>query len=349
MKFRHIIIVAFAIIFSSLITHAEISSAKSYWLGADLSGITQLEALGQKFYDTNGVETDLFDLMRDYGINGARLRVWVDPKHGLCAPEDVLKMALRAQKAGMDVMIDFHYSDWWADPGKQNIPLRWKNLTYEQMKGALAEHTSATLQLLRNAGIDVKWVQVGNETSNGMLWPMANATENMAQYAGLTQAGYDAVKAIYPDAIVIVHLDNGFDEDLYNWIFDGLKENGAKWDMIGMSLYPFWSMKSKKVQSEEEALQRCINNIKNLKKKYNTDIMLVEVGVEANNPVEGKAFIEKVLEATLNDTDNACKGVWYYPEADGVLDSYKLGAFKNRRPTIIMDAFRDFSAANRKL
>jgi len=314
-----------------------------YWLGADLSGVTELEAAGQKFQDTQGIETDLFTLLKSYGINGARIRVWVDPKGGFCAPEDVLGMALRAKKAGMEIMIDFHYSDWWADPGKQNIPARWKGYSYEQLKGAVAEHTASTLQMLRNAGIDVKWVQVGNETTNGMMWPMAH-TDNMAQYAGLTRTGYDAVKTIYPDATVIVHLDNGFDEELYNRVFDGLKNNGAKWDMIGMSLYPYWSIQGGKVKTEDELLDKAVKNIRDLKKKFGTDIMVVEIGTEANRPTEGKAFMDKALKRLYTETDRACKGVWYWaPEADGVLDGYKLGAFQNRRPTIIMDSFKEFS------
>lgn len=110
----------------------------------------------------------------------------------------------------------------------------------------MAAHTKEVLQLLKNHGITPKWVQVGNETSDGFLWEMGRASTQMAQYAGLTTAGYDAVKSIFPEATVIVHLDNGFDNNLYNYIFDGLKQYGGKWDMIGMSLYPYWSVLYKK-------------------------------------------------------------------------------------------------------
>lgn len=314
-------------------------------LGADISGVTELEARGQKFYDTKGKERDLYDLMKDYNTPGVRLRVWVDPTDGFCSPEDVLKMALRAKAKDMPVMIDFHYSDWWADPGKQNIPERWKGMSLPEMKGALKEHTASTLQMLKANGIDVRWVQVGNETTHGMLWDMARAETQMPAYAELTQAGYDAVKSVYPDAKVIVHLDNGWDAELYNYVFDGLKRNGARWDMIGMSLYPFWSMQAGQVKSERELLDKAKANIKALKKKYGTDVMVVETGVQASEPEEGKKFIDALISEMRDDTDGACRGVWYWaPEADGILDGYKLGAFLNRRPTVIMDAFRNAGA-----
>lgn len=330
--------------FSSISIITAFADAPAFSLGADISGVSELEARGQKFYNVKGVETDLYDLMSDYGINGVRLRVWVNPYRGFCSPYDVLQMALRAKEKGMPVMVDFHYSDWWADPGKQNVPARWKNMNYDQMEGALVEHTASTLQMLKNAGVDVPWVQVGNETTNGMLWDMASLPQQTRNYALLTQAGYDAVKSVYPDAQVIVHLDNGWDEELYNRVFDGLKRNGAKWDMIGMSLYPFWSMQSGQIKSEKELTERAIKNINDLKKKYGTDIMVVEVGVEANNPKPGKAFLSDLINRLRTETNGACKGVWYWaPEADGVLDGYKLGAFQNRKPTVIMDAFKEAS------
>lgn len=177
--------------------------------------------------------------MKELGLNAIRLRVWVNPKGGFSSKEDVLVMAKRAQALDMAIMIDFHYSDWWADPAKQNIPAAWANYSYKQMKRALAKHTTETLQLLKDNGIDVKWVQVGNETTNGFLWSMGRATDNMRQYAGLTDAGYAAVKKVYPEATVIVHLDCACDAKRYDFIFDGLRKYKARFDMIGVSVYPY--------------------------------------------------------------------------------------------------------------
>ena len=183
--------------------------------------------------------------MKELGLNAIRLRVWVNPKGGFSSKEDVLVMAKRAQALDMAIMIDFHYSDWWADPAKQNIPAAWANYSYKQMKRALAKHTTETLQLLKDNGIDVKWVQVGNETTNGFLWPMGRATDNMRQYAGLTDAGYAAVKKVYPEATVIVHLDCACDAKRYDFIFDELRKYKARFDMIGVSVYPYWDIDTK--------------------------------------------------------------------------------------------------------
>ena len=163
------------------------SASDTFWLGADISGTSGLEAFGAQLYNAQGEPRENTVLMREYGLNAARFRVWVNPKGGFSSKEDVLKLALRAKEQGMAIMIDFHYSDWWADPGKQNIPKAWEQMSYEEMCQALAQHTRKTLNLLKDNAIDVKWVQVGNETTNGFLWPMGRAQENMKQYAGLTR------------------------------------------------------------------------------------------------------------------------------------------------------------------
>lgn len=121
---------------------------------------------------------------------------------------------------------------------KQNKPEAWKDFSTEQLCEAIAGHTRDVLSALKDEGITPEWVQVGNETSDGMLWDTGKASISMANYAAMTAAGYNAVKEIFPDAKVIVHLDHGDRPELYNWIFDGLKANGAEWDMIGMSVYP---------------------------------------------------------------------------------------------------------------
>ena len=207
------------------------------------------------------------------------------------------------------------------------------------MKKALAAHTRETLQLLKDNGIDVKWVQVGNETTNGFLWEMGRASTNMKQYAGLSQAGYKAVKSVYPKATVIIHLDAACDLKRYHFIFDGLKQNGAKWDMIGLSVYPYWDQKANLTTSDDETLQKCIANMNALYEKYRTPLMIVETGYEAARPEEGKAFMKRLISAAATQTGGHCKGVFYWaPEAES---HYALGAFKNHRPTAIMEAFTE--------
>lgn len=331
------------------VTEPATPTSAEFWLGADISGTTADEARGRFTRDTDGKVTETTQLMKDYGLNGIRLRVWKNPKDGFSSPEDVLVMARRAHCLGMDIMIDFHYSDWWADPGKQNIPARWEGLTAGQMRDSLAAHTRETLKLLRDDGIPVRWVQVGNETTNGFLWPVGRLPENMKEYAMLTQAGYDAVKEIYPEAEVIVHLDNGFDQELYDRVFDGLRENGAKWDMIGMSVYPYWAIEGKFRPDADSTIRDAIANIRHLKEKYGTDVMIVETGFDAREPSEGKALLARLISDAHAATDGACRGVWYWAPEINADEAYHLGAFANDRPTGIMDAFREAAVKLRNL
>jgi len=313
--------------------------AQTFWLGADISGTTELEARGWQLRNAKGEPRENTALMRELGLNAVRLRVWVNPKDGFSGKDDVVRMARRAKEWGMPVMIDFHYSDWWADPGQQNIPAAWKDMDYEQMKRALADHTRDVLTALRKAEIDVRWVQVGNETTHGFLWPMGRAEQNMRQYAGLTDAGYQAVKQVFPKAEVIVHLDGAYDPHRYDFIFDGLQKYKARYDMIGLSVYPYWDMRGKHTASWQETVEKATANINRLWQKYHKPLMVVETGAEAKKPVEGKEILAAVIDMAQNHCGGHCQGVFYWaPEAE---HHYRLGAFEGGKPTIIMDAFTE--------
>ena len=311
-----------------------------YWLGADISGTTSMEARGARFFDRDGREMENTALMKSLGMNAIRLRVWVNPRDGFCSKEDVLKMAMRAKALDMAVMIDFHYSDSWADPGKQPIPEAWKTLGYKDLKKALAAHTTETLRLLRWNGIDVRWVQIGNETTHGMLWEQGRAETNMEQYAGLTDAGYAAVKKVFPKAQCIVHIDCGADIERYHRVLGGLISYKARFDMIGMSVYPYWDMDAKRVKNENETIERVVANIGTLSRQYGKDVMIVETGYEAARPDEGYAFMRKLMDRTKCLA--ACRGIFYWaPELEAF---YPLGAFQGGRPTRILDAFSETAA-----
>lgn len=353
--------------------------AAAFAKGADISWVTEMEHNGMKFYNAAGVETDCFQLMKDLGLNAIRLRVWVDPKeHGnWCNTADLVAKAKRAKNLGMDVMVDFHYSDWWADPGQQHKPAAWRGLNLADLKKAIAGHTTDVLRALKAAGVTPKWVQVGNEIRPGMLWDEdaalsgasdnirecdvkgSNSTstavkfrKNFANLAAFINTGYDAVKSVFADAIVIVHLDNGYDNGLYTDFFDELKKNGGKWDMIGMSIYPYWTMREHKDYTAEKTITDCIANIKDVSKRYNCDVMIVETGMEcadedgnlASSAVlnEGKASLTRLLKECLENTNGRCKGVFYWePECRPGQNKYNLGAFaEDGRPTVIMDAFK---------
>lgn len=304
----------------------------SFAKGADVSWLTEMEASGKKFYDASGNATECMTLLKSLGMNSIRLRVWVNPSDGWCNKADLLVKAKRANTLGMKILLDFHYSDSWADPSKQNKPSAWVNDSFEQLKAHVSAHTTEVLNALKSAGIYPAWVQVGNETGNGMLWPDGKADVNMAQYAALNNAGYDAVKAVMPDAKVIVHLQTGNDTSLFTWLFDGLKAHGGKWDVIGMSLYPT-------MDNWESVTAQCVANISTFYKRYGTDVMVCEVGMPWNLPSTTKKFLSAML--TGSSATGHCLGVFYWePEAYNSWKQYELGAFDNSgKATEALSAF----------
>ncbi len=314
--------------------------ATHFWLGADISGISGWEKKGIHTYTVDSIETETTALMNQYGIDAARYRVWVNPADSLCNMHDVLQLAQRAKANDMDIMIDFHYSDWWADPGKQITPQAWKDYNLEQMKQAVADHTAQTLQLLSDNDISVRWVQIGNETPNGMLWPMAKLEKgtgpNMAAYAALNKAGYEAAKKVYPEAQMIVHLDNGYDREQYVNMFDSLRSYRSPFDAIGMSVYPYWS---KRDQTDSTAVSDIIDNINYLADRYQCPVLITEVGVHIDRPEQGRDFLLRLMDAAINRTDGRCPAIFYWaPET--CHGGYALGAFRDDKPTVIMDAFK---------
>lgn len=344
---------------------------QDFVLGADISGYSELESHGHTFYNYAGEERECTALMQELGLTAVRLRVWVDPvaHDNWCNLDDLLHKALRAKALGMEVMVDFHYSDWWCDPAKQPIPHAWEGMSYRQMRRALQEHTREVLTCLKQHGVEPRWVQIGNETTNGLLWSvemgpdgwekkdslgnttitmsMGHAVRNPRHYAGFIRAGYEAAKQVLPDVICIVHLDNGYDRDLYDWNLDLLRRYGAKWDMIGMSLYPYWALEGHKRTTADEVIDDCIRNIRYVSDKYHCDVMIVETGMEVDEAHpevmdEGYRQLSRILSEARDHTDGHCRGVFYWnPECQP--HTYRLGAFTtDGHPTRIMHAFSDF-------
>lgn len=306
----------------------------TYAKGADVSWISEMEASGKKFYNNAGVEQDLFKILKDKGINAIRLRVWVNPASGYCNTADVLTKARRARAANMRVMIDFHYSDTWADPGHQTKPAAWLGQDIVALKNSVYNHTTQVLTTLKEANIIPEWVQVGNETNNGMLWEEGKASVSMKNFAELVLSGYNAVKAVNPSSKVIVHISNGYDNALFRWMFDGLKNNGAKWDVIGMSLYPSatdWAAKN----------TQCLTNMNDMVSRYGSEVMISEIGMPASEPVAAKAFIADLIAKNKSLSNNKGLGVFYWePQSYGSWNGYGLAAFDDTgKPTVAMDAF----------
>lgn len=316
--------------------------------GSDVSWLTQMEASGKKFYTASGRETECLTLLRDLGINSVRLRVWVNPSDGWCNKSDVVVKAWRAHQLGMRIMIDFHYSDVWADPGNQYKPAAWQGLSLDELKTAMSAHTKDVLNALKEKGITPEWVQVGNETGPGMMWDtdasVSGATydvskdnvvyaKNITNFADFITTGCAAVKDVFPDAKVIVHLQEGDDNALYRWIFDILKENDARYDVIGMSLYPA-------KDTWQSMTTACVANMKDMVSHYDKEVMMCEVGMPWDEAEVAKTFLTELI--VQSKAIDGCLGVFYWePQSYGNWNGYSLGAFDNDgKPTVAMDAFK---------
>lgn len=304
--------------------------------GADVGWLSQMESSQRTFQDSHGRSGDLLDILKESGINSLRLRVWVNPADHWCDSADVLKMALRAKAKGFRLMIDFHYSDSWADPGQQKKPAGWGSHGIDQLKADVSLHTTDVLKMLRDANIEPEWIQIGNETNDGMLWEEGRASKSMANFASLIQAGSKAAKAVFPGTKVVVHLSNGFDNALYRWIFDGLRKNAVEWDVIGMSLYP-------EVASWRATEGQCRANMQDMAARYGKPVVISEVGLDWDAADSCYALL-KTLQADVKSLPNRSGiGVFYWePASFAGWNGYQKGAFDNSgRPTRAMDAFKE--------
>lgn len=214
--------------------------------GFDVSTLLEVERCGGKFYD-GGYQEDAMAILRRHGGNYVRLRLWNDPYDengndygaGVCDLPTVLALAERAKKQGMKWLLDLHYSDFWADPGKQTVPKAWQGLDVAGLENAVYAYTKEILLKCCDAGLAPDMVQVGNELSNGLLWPTGR-TPNWETIARYVKAGVRAVRELLPECIVMVHLDNGGNHQLYRTWFDNYFHFGGDCDVIGLSYYPFW-------------------------------------------------------------------------------------------------------------
>jgi len=314
------------------------SAETVYARGADVSWLTQMEKEGCKFYDVSGTQMECLALLKSLGMDAVRLRVWVDPKDGWCGKQDVLAKAKRAKALGLRLMIDFHYSDWWADPGKQNKPAAWKDLDFEGLKKAVADHTTDILTALGAAGITPEWIQIGNETTGGMLWPDGqNYTDaGFSNYVQLHNAGYDAAKAVFPKAKVMVHVDNGWKGETLKWFFNSFDIKGGKYDLIGLSLYPEKS-------NWQSYNQQICTNMQSLYAQFGKESMVCEVGMDWNEAAVCRDFLKDLIARTKVVAESHCIGVLYWePEGYQAWSGYSKSAFDNTgKPTVALDAFKE--------
>ena len=296
----------------------------SFARGADISWASEMESEGITFKDDKGGQ-GIFQILKNLGMNSIRLRVWVDPIGGTSwsGQADVVNMAKRAKDEGLAVMIDFHYSDIFADPGRQTIPAAWGSYSGDvgKVASAISSHTLTVLNTLKSAGVTPAWVQVGNETNNGMVWPAGKidweSKSGPARYSGYVQvsnAGYNAVKQVFPNTPVIVHIANAYSAGDYDgWFFKEFKEAGGKFDIIGLSHYPMGV--SGKTWSQVNT--QAVSSIKTLAAKQGLKVMICEVGVKPSSS-DAATCMNDFMNSVKSLGNNVCAGVFYWePEVDG--------------------------------
>jgi arabinogalactan endo-1,4-beta-galactosidase len=212
--------------------------------GADLSTLQRAEDLGARYFNTSGTQGDPLTIMKSAGLNYVRLRVWVNPTSGYNNQAKVVAFAQKVKAQGLKLLVDFHYSDTWADPGKQFTPAAWSGHNLSQLETDVYQYTFNVCNALKAAGATPDMVQVGNEINAGMLWPvgkLTGGTGGWSNLAGLLISGYNAVKAVSSSTQVMLHIANGGLHDQAIWWFDEAKAFGVNWDVSGVSYYSYWS------------------------------------------------------------------------------------------------------------
>ena len=335
------IVLLLLFISSTTIALAQKKNKLAFAKGADVSWLPQMEATGYRFYDTDGKEKDCLQLLKERGMNTIRLRVFVNPSQdkasGHCSKEETVAMALRAQKAKMRIMIDFHYSDTWADPAKQAKPAAWANLSFDALQNKVYEHTFNVLTALKKAGVTPEWVQVGNEIPGGMLWP-DGSTNNWAQLAQLLNKGYEATKAVNAKIKVIVHVDEGNNNEKFRWFFDKATEHQVKYDVIGLSYYPFWIKKD-----YSETIADLQKNLNDMASRYQKEVMVVEVGGVDEQVQNTRELLAATIKAVKAVPNHKGLGVLYWePQGAKSWSGYGLSAWQqDGKPSPALDAFKE--------
>jgi arabinogalactan endo-1,4-beta-galactosidase len=221
--------------------------------------------MGGVYREADGTQDDALRILKRHGLNYARLRVWVDPADGYHGKDEILEMAARLKSLGIRLLVDFHYSDNWADPGKQFKPAAWQDYDFEQLRQAVYDHTRDVCSRLVAQDTPPAMVQLGNEINAGMLWPDGdyNHLDNLAD---LLKAGYQAVQDCSPSTRVMLHIAEGGDNDLARGWFDNMTRRGVPFDVIGLSYYPFW----------HGSLAQLQFNLFDISVRYDKDVVVVE-------------------------------------------------------------------------
>ena len=265
--------------------------------GMDVSMLKELEMCGA-VYSLRGTPEDLFQILRQTGVNLIRLRLWHNPYSlqgedyggGSNDFQTTVELAKRAVDQGMEFMLDIHYSDFWTDPSKQLKPKAWEKMGYPELKDTVYQYTYQTLCDFRDALAEPHYVQVGNELTNGFLWPEGHV-DCLDQMAQLLQAGISAVKSFRTTIPVMLHLDFGTDNALYRKWFSAIERYQLAFDIIGMSYYPYWNGKMDLLEQ----------NMADISLRFEKDIVVAEtvIGYTTDNlGCTGMIYSEELAKET---------------------------------------------------
>ncbi len=321
--------------------------------GADLSWVSQLQALGFSWVDENQELIDPILACKKMGVNAVRLRVFVNPPAdaywqkrpnelvmlGYCDVKGVCAAAEKAQDLGLDVMVDFHYSDHFADPLFQDIPAAWRNDTDQELIRHVYQHTKEVMRTFRAAGIEIKWAQVGNEINPGLLLPRGSLRKNPALLVRLLNAGFEAVKEEMPECLVVTHLAELQSQEHCFPFLDQFVQRQGKSDIFAFSYYPYWYHCS----AEKVDMMRWLRMYE---ERYHRPVMVSEMGEEEKNEEGSYLLLRRMVEAAK---ETGALGVMYWePEVNRKMmpDFYPLGAChllgeKTLQFTKALTAFRD--------
>jgi arabinogalactan endo-1,4-beta-galactosidase len=324
---------------------ASTNTPSPFYLGADISELSQLERQGAVYMDGDKPGDALAIFMKS-GWNCFRLRIWVDPRDGVNGLEYTTKLAKRIKDAGATLMLDFHYSDWWADPQKQNKPAAWTNLDFDGLVKQTETYTANVIKTLKGAGATPDFVQIGNEITGGTLWPDAQVKVPLSTvkvFSGdvvvivppepyddakqwdhlirILKAAGKGVRSVTVPADhvrIVIHIDCGGDWPVTKWYFDHLTDSQVDYDIIGQSYYPNW----------HGTLENLRDNLRETVNRYHKDVMVVETAYPTRDvkPVpaarknmiwpmspEGQAqFLADVIKTVKEAPENRGIGVNYW-------------------------------------
>ena len=317
---------------SPLFTNIAGEAASTFYKGADVSWLPQMEANGYKFYNSKGVEQDVLTILKGYGMNAIRLRTFVHPSNnigsGHCSQSETIAMIVRCKKAGMAVDLDFMFGDTWNSLGKQNPPAAWANLSYSAMLTAMHNYVSGFMTAMKASNVAPTWVQIGNEENSGICRPTGSLSGHPDQMTGLLNTAYSAIKATFPSALVVIHLAQPQKLSVAENFLDVYKAHGGKWDVTGFSSYASGS-----------ALPGIISAMSTVQSRYRKPVMQVEFGGPVGRPAQVSKDITTLIKGIKGFGG---MGLFYWePEGYWSIRSSDTAAWDatTRRPTAALNGF----------